>query len=290
MKIVIAQTEDAVREYCGKQKANRLVNDIGFRLSCLSNAFTDVHAMVGLEDGRVKFALPLCRYNGQLEVLGQFWGEGFDLGMSENDWLECRRLMTGPVRISYCDVQYPGMKPMEVDTAELLLPETSQVEAYEARFTDSDSRRTLRQSLRYTDDITIDLHNGFYGSAIDEMIKFSLERLSIESRFAKPEHVESFVRMCEWLSENRSLVTLRYLMEDNCVGSALLSMDAQTKTLTFLSGFFAERLNNFGKYMYHSFVRVAEDKGCSRIVALMPLSRIKKDMQYTGRRLFEYVQ
>ncbi|GEM_PF-3333721 len=122
------------------------------------------------------------------------------------------------------------------------------------------------------------------------MIKFSLERLGDESRFARPEHVESFTRICEWLAENRSLVTLRYLIGGECVGAALLALDAGNATLTFLSGFYADRLSNFGKYMYFTFVKAAEKYACKRIVALMPLSRIKKDMQYTGRRLFEYVQ
>ncbi|GEM_PF-3459205 len=172
MKIVIVQTEDAVRHYCGKQKATRLVNNIGLKLACLSNAFTDVHAMVGLENRDVKFALPLCRYNGQLEVIGQFWGEGFDLGMSDVEWLECRRLMTGSVNIAYCDMQYTGMKLMDVDTAELLLPEFHQIEAYKARFVGGDSKRTLRQALRYEtahsydEEVVIDWHNGFHGGRL----------------------------------------------------------------------------------------------------------------------------
>ena len=72
------------------------------------------------------------------------------------------------------------------------------------------------------------------------------------------------------------------------VGVSFLSYDKHDHSLTYLIGFFNAKLTNFGKYMYLTYVEIAETLRCKTVNAMSPLYRIKSDMQYVGEPMFSY--
>jgi hypothetical protein len=245
--------------------------------------------MVGVENARCVFSVPFCRFNDKLEIMGQFWGEAFNLGLTPDQWSALRSALVPPVAIDYSGVGYEGMTQMPSEAAILHLPTSGQTAWYEQAFHGSDDRRLLKQALAYKDKVVVEEHSEFGEYDLAKLVEFSQGRLGEESYFTDERRVATFRRLCKWLNWIGALAVLRYVFNGEVVGVAFLSIDHNVGELTFMSGFFRNDLNNFGKFMYYTFVQAAERNGCNRVLALSPLSRIKKDMLYQGRTLYRYV-
>lgn len=271
----IRRNHDAIR------RPDRIIDTIGYKLATLNDSFYDIHALVF----KSMSIIPLCRWNGRLEVIGQFWSEGWDCALPTQHW-DVVTGATGPFWIQYSRCQYSKMSSDPTKQAYLPLPETEQCRYYESLFRTSDERRMLRQAFTFKETTTIEMAEQIGKGDIDLLVALSAERIGNDSYLLDDAKRKSFVGVVEYLQSIKSLQLMKYRIRGEVVGIAFLMYDAPT--LTFLSGFYRDRLNNFGKFMYWSFVKLAECVGAREIIALAPLSRIKREMMYQGRGLYGY--
>jgi extradiol dioxygenase family protein len=268
--------------------SRRLVDQFGYRAATLSSAFSDVFAVVAYVGQTVVGVLPLCRYNGELQVVGQFWAEGYGLYLSLEVWAAMRERLGVPVGIRYAGLKLVDFECMDVEQAVLYLPDVGQTAFYFDLFRGSDSKRILRQALAWKDKTVTSVRLRLGPRDIDLLVRFSQERLGEKSRFLEPQRVESIERLLVYAQKFGALRVMRYRLNDEDVAIAFLVYDRLDNTLTFLTGFSSGELDNFGKFMYLSFVELAEAVGVSRVIALSPMYRIKRDMKYQGKPLYSY--
>ena len=221
-----------------------------------------------------------------MEILGQFLAEAYKLNIPDEVWPELMDKVEGPTYIRYSARRHPGMVPDDQHEAYLALPATDQVKWYESQFTGSDSRRLLRQALEYKATVRYEVAVDYTCADIDTMIQYSIDRLGEESRFLSSGAIHSLEGVLRFLAERHSLRVIRYWIGSDLVGVTFISLDFKTLQLTYLSGFYANRLKNFGKFMYYSFVEIAEKWHMREINALAPVFRIKSDMLYGSRELY----
>lgn len=278
---IVDDVEWIRRNHDGIRRPDRIIDTIGYKLATLNDSFYDIHAIKSTS------IIPLCRWNGRLEMIGQFWSEGWDSALPAYHW-DAVMQTTGPFWMQYSRYQVSKMTADPAEQAYLSLPETEQCRYYESLFQTSDERRVLRQAFTFKETTTIEMAEQIGKSDIDLLVALSAERIGNDSYLLDDLKRKSFVGVVEYLQGINSLEVLKYHIRGEVVGIAFLMYDVQCETLTFLSGFYRNRLNNFGKFMYWSFAKLAECVGAREIVALAPLSRIKRDMMYQGRGLYGY--
>lgn len=289
MRIEIVEDVKAARRlWHGRCPSDRLVDQFEYKLSTRSPAFTDVHMMVARQGETIEGVLPLCRFNGKLEVLGQFWAEKYGLAISGYAWEAMKEQFVRPVSILYAGVEYCGMVKMEAEEAVLSLPTQFAVSDYVSRFKDSDARRDIRQALAWKDLASYMISETFVDQDIEHLVLFSGARLGDRSRFLECNRARSFVGVCQYLQSAGALRVARYELGGKTVGVSFLSYDKCEHSLTYLIGFFQGDLKNFGKYMYLTYVEMAEVLRCKTVNAMSPLYRIKSDMRYVGEPLYSY--
>jgi hypothetical protein len=289
MRIEIVEDMVVARElWQGRSPSERLVDQFDYKLATLSPSFTDVHMMVARQGNSIEGLLPLCRFNGKLEVLGQFWAEKYRLAISGVAWEAMKEQLVRPVSMLYYSVEYCGMVKMEAERAVLSLPVQFAVSDYISRFNDSDARRDIRQALAWKDLASYTISEKFCDQDIEHLVLFSRSRLGDRSRFLEGDHARSFVGVCQYLQSVGALRVARYCLGDETVGVSFLSYDKYEHSLTHLIGFFNGELKNFGKHMYLTYVEVAEMLRCKTVIAMSPMYRIKSDMQYVGEPLYSY--
>ncbi len=276
----IVENHDVIR------RPHRIVNTIGFKMSTLNDSFHDVHAHI-VKTAAGTSIVPLCRWKGNLEVVGQFWSEGWSLAIPECHW-DLVREIPGPVSIQYSNTPYVGMTLDTTEQAYLRLPASMPCVYYPTLFKTSNERRDMRQAIELDLRVDIGYATAVEHGDIDLLVELSVERIGSDSYLLADDKRESFVHVVEYLQGIGALRVMHYMMAGEQIGIAFLMYDRNISSLTFLSGFFRKRVNNFGKYMYWSFVRLAEKESVQEIIALAPLSRIKKDMRYLGRPLYGY--
>jgi hypothetical protein len=268
--------------------SERLIDQFDYKLATLSPSFTDVHMMVARQGESIEGLLPLCRFNGRLEMLGQFWAEKYLLSISGHAWETMKEQLVRPVSILYAGDEQCGMVKMEVEQAILSLPATFAVSDYMHRFKDSDERRDLRQASAWMELASYSVSESFTDEDIEHLVLFSRSRLGDRSRLLEGDRARSFVGVCQYLQSVGALRVARYELGGKVVGISFLGWDKFEHSLTYLIGFFENELKNFGKYMYLTYVEMAEVLRCTTLIAMSPMYRIKSDMKYVGVSLFEY--
>ncbi|MFH0989910.1 MAG: hypothetical protein V1799_07835 [bacterium] len=275
---------EAIRRFAGKDEG-RLVDRIEYKLSTLSKSFTDIHALVALENDKMIGMLPLCKFRGRTEMIGQFWAEGYVLPFSNEVWNEMQERLECPVAIQYCRENRPGMRQMPVESSVVSF---SRMSDYLHMFNRSDARRDLKKAAVYYEVADFGVKYGFDEEDFERLVLFSRERLGANSRITESDRAESFLGLCRYLTSVKSLVVVNYTIKAQNVGVAFLSHDRIDGSLTFLLGFFDSGHNNFGKYMYITYVDIACTLGCSKVSAMSPMYRVKSDMQFTGVPMYCY--
>ncbi len=276
----IVESHDVIR------RPNRIVNTIGYKMSTLNDSFRDVHAHI-VKSAAGTSIVPLCRWKGNLEVVGQFWSEGWSLAIPACHW-DLVREIVGPFSIQYSRTRYADMTLDPTEQAYLRLPSSMPCGYYATLFKTSDERRDMRQAIELDLRVDIGYATAVEHGDIDLLVELSVERIGADSYLLADDKRESFVHVLEYLHGIGALRVMHYRMAGERIGIAFLMYDQNVSTLTFLSGFYRKRVNNFGKFMYWSFVRLAEKESAQEIIALAPLSRIKSDMRYSGRPLYGY--
>lgn len=289
MRIEIVEDMAIARKlWQGRCPSDRLVDQFDYKLATLSPSFTDVHMIVARQGESIEGVLPVCRFNGKLEVLGQFWAERYGLAISGVAWEVMKEQFVRPVSMLYAGVEHCGMVKMEAEQAVLSLPTHFAVSDYVSRFKGSDERRDIRQASAWKELASYSMWDSFRDEDIEHLVLFSRSRLGDRSRFLEGDRARSFVGVCLYLQSAGALRVARYRLGNETVGVSFLSYDKYDHSLTYLIGFFNGELKNFGKYMYLTYVEMAEVLRCKSVIAMSPLYRIKSDMQYVGEPLYSY--
>ncbi|MFH0989909.1 MAG: hypothetical protein V1799_07830 [bacterium] len=275
--------------YESLNKSRALVDRIEYKLAGLSPAFTEVFALVVSIGSRPHGILPLCRIKDRVEVLGQYWGEGYRLPVSEesflrmHEWLENNKLM-----LEYSLDALPGMSEMEDRQAFLPLPSRSTLSWYVGLFQESKKdKQIIDEALKYEKTIGYNVKGVFTLEDISLLKRLAFGRLGAESRFENEDFLASFVGVLGYLKRISALRVVTFYGKDKKVGIMFLLDDMIERRVTFLSGFYEPELNGFGKHMYYRLVDVAGRLNAAEIVAMMPVNRIKRVMMYQGRLLYE---
>lgn len=266
-----------------------LVDDIECRMAGLSRAFTQVFAIVTKTGDLVTGVLPLCRIKDRIEVLGQYWGEGYGVGVVDTDFEAMLDMLMGEkVMIEYARDCVGEMVPMTDEQAYLRMD--GGIQWYMDLFRGKKDRQILAEAKKYDLDTETRYKMTLGSNDIDTLVKFAEARLGQDSRFNNEHFVESFSSVCGYLSLRKSLIVATFRWNGACVGNMICSYDAGIGRLTYLSGFFAPELSGFGKFMYLKLVSLADRLGANEIVAMLPVNRIKRIMKFSGRPLYGFYQ
>jgi len=290
MKTEVVYSRQRILDLLQSVPANCLVDDIEYRTAGLSRSFTQVFAVVTKIGNLVTGVLPLCRIKDRIEVLGQYWGEGYGIRLGSDDLDAMLDVLKGEkVMIEYSRDQIGRMVPMTEEQAYLRMD--GGIEWYMDLFRkDKKDRQILAEAMKYDSDVETRLKMTLDTNDIDTLVKFAEARLGQDSRFNNKLFVESFTGTCGYLSLRKSLVVATFRWNGAVVGNMICSFDAGLGRLTYLSGFYAPELSGFGKFMYLKLVYVADRLGANEIIAMLPVNRIKRIMKFTGRPLYGFYQ
>ena len=189
----------ARRMWSARGPSDKLVDQFDYKLATLSPSFTDVHMIVSRQGHGIEGMLPLCRFNGKLEVLGQFWAERYGSSISGVAWETMKDYFVGPVSILYSGVEHCGMIKMDAEQAILSLPVQFTVSDYIHRFKNSDARRDIRQAIAWKELASYSVSETFREEDIDHLVFFSRSRLGDRSRLLEGDRARSFVGVCQYL-------------------------------------------------------------------------------------------
>ena len=278
--------DDLVKHYHGDL---HLVDQLDYKLATLSSDFSNPRMFHFVYNGMVSL-IPIVEYDNKIEIIGQFFGEGYRLPVCKLQWqkiLETLKEETDkPLNIDYCGAQLPGMKESSMQSAVLTFSTSKMREEYRAMFVKSNDRRILRVVDEYDSRTQIRPFSRPTAADYDLLYKLSIERLGDESYFHRKGPKETFSNLSNWLVTQGLFQGMRYRIGDDDMGIAFFAIDDEAKTLYYLNGFFRNEYDGFGKYIYYSFVYLAQVFGLKEINALSPLYRIKKDMRYQPRSLY----
>jgi hypothetical protein len=254
----------------------------------LSPAFTDVFAVVTKIGTLVSGAVPFCRFKDRVEVLGQYWGEGYGLSVCDAEMARILEVLKDEkVMIEYASNQVGQMVTMPEEQAYLKMD--GDLQWYLDLFRDSKKdRQILAEAMKYDRDTETRFKMTLDPVDIKTLVTFGAARLGPESRFNNEMFVESFKGVCSYLSLRKSLIVATFRWNGAIVGNMICSYDTGRGRLTYLSGFYAPELSGFGKFMYLKLVYLADRLGANEIVAMVPVNRIKRIMKFVGRPLYGY--
>ena len=277
---------DLVMHYHGRVG---LVDRLEYKLATLSSDFKH-ERMVSVRHGHETSLVPIVEFRDRIEVVGQYFGEGYRLPVSRQHWeemVQTLKIDTGKeLNIDYLGESLPGTKEATKQSAVLRFETENMMEEYRAMFTNSDDRRILRVVDSYAE--RTQLRSFTYPTPADFKFLFelSIDRLGEKSYFNRLGPRESFTNLSKWLAGQGLFQAIRYSVDDEDMGIAFFAIDTEMGILYYLNGFFAGEYDGFGKFMYCSFVHLAQTLRLKEINALSPVYRIKKDMRFKPCQLY----
>ena len=290
MRTEVVYSRQRILDLCQNVPAACLVDSIEYRMAGLSRSFTQVFAVVTKIGNIVSGVLPLCRIKDRIEVLGQYWGEGYGIGVGGDDLDAMLDVLKGEkVMIEYARDGVGRMGPMGEEQAYLKMDGGQQwyMDLFQGNKKD---RQILAEAMKYDLDTETRLKMTLDPVDIDTLVKFAEQRLGQDSRFNNEQFVGSFTGVCSYLSLRKALIVATFRWNGAVVGNMICSFDAGLGRLTYLSGFYAPELSGFGKFMYLKLVYLADRLGANEIVAMLPVNRIKRIMKFSGRPLYGFYQ
>jgi hypothetical protein len=282
----VDQYNDLVMHYHGKVG---LVDRLDYKLSTLSSDFKNARMFTFTHENEISL-IPIVEFRDTIEVVGQYFGEGYRLAVCRRHWpmiVESLKEQSGkPLNIDYVGERYIGMKEATKQSAVLTLSRPDAMQEYRAMFVNSDDHRILRVVDKYDDCTQIRSFTSPTAADFNFMFDLSIERLGDESYFNRLGPRETFTNLSKWLTGRGWFQGIRYSIDGKEMGIAFFAIDVVTRTLYYLNGFFMNGYDGFGKFMYCSFVHLADVLGLKEINALSPVYRIKKDMRFKPRPLY----
>ena len=290
MKTEVIYSRQRILDLCQSVASESVVDNIDYRMAGLSRSFTQVFAVVTKIGNLVSGVLPLCRIKDRIEVLGQYWGEGYGLPLAPEDMDAMLEVLKGEkVMIEYARNQVGRMVPMTDEQAYLKMD--GDLQWYMDLFRgNKKDRQILAEAMKYDMGVDTRFKMELDAADIQTLVDFGSARLGPESRFNNEQFVESFKGVCNYLSSRKGLVVATFRWYGAVVGNMICSFDPGPGRMTYLSGFYAPELSGFGKFMYLKLVYLASRLGANEIVAMMPVNRIKRIMKFSGRPLYGIYQ